>query len=510
MSKIKLPFFYLLIISAFFLYTFTQQAKSETNQCLAKCLEKYKILENSFLEISYKNENKRLYHSFEPWQYYTNKSFGKLYISNSQFLMNDTLKSKNLLYSISHFHDSTLEYQDYGDTLFQNASKIDYDNQIFDIARFSPTLLVQYFAKQTDSIYYSQENNLDIMKLEINSSIFKLYSDSKNNRIEKITKFYHHDIYGDVCDTILYLDFIRINQIDIAQKIVVSNILGKTKDSIELANIQIVPTIPQNLNFNKIFKKSKEIATSKDTISKSSKLTKVNPNIYLIEFPSTSSQSMLVEFASFFLAINSPLSIENGEKIIKYAKNIDSNKEIKYFVAGHFHPHYLGGLRAFVHNKSTILAAEANSDYIQFLANNSHSLKPDNLEKSKNKLQLQSIKDSLLIIDSTDSNSSNNPFRLQIYNIAANSNHCKDFFIFYFPSLNLLFEDELIWIKKDAPLEKASKRQIGLYESIKKLNLKVDNIIQSWPLGDKYNVKSNISFEELENSVKQTLDNPNK
>jgi hypothetical protein len=508
MSKINSSYFYALIIYAFFLCTFTQQAKSEIQKSLAKCLEKYKILDNSFLEISYKNENKRLYHSFEPWQYYTSKSFGKLYISNSQFFMNDTLKSKNLLYSVSHFNDSTLEYQDYGDTLFQNASKIDYDNQKFYIARFCPTLLVQYFAKHADSIYYSQENDLDIMQLEANSSIFKLFSDSQNNRIEKITKFYHHDIYGDVCDTIFYLDFIRINQIDIAQKIVVSNILGKTKDSIELANFQIIPTIPQNLNINKIFKKSKKIATSKDTISKSSTLTKLNPHIYLIEFPSTSSQSMLVEFASFFVAINSPLSIENGEEIIKYAKSSNSNKEIKYFVAGHFHPHYLGGLRAFVHNKSTILGAEANADYIQFLANNSHSLKQDNLEKSKNKIRLLNIKDSLLIIDSTDS--SVNPFRLQIYNIAANSNHCKDFFIFYFPSLNLLFEDELIWIKKDAPLEKASKRQIGLYESIKQLNLKVDNIIQSWPLGDKYNVKSNISFEELENSVKQNLNSPNK
>lgn len=56
-------------------------------------------------------------------------------------------------------------------------------------------------------------------------------------------------------------------------------------------------------------------------------------------------------------------------------------------------------------------------------------------------------------------------------------------------------------IKKDATLAKASKRQAGLYNAFKDLNLQVETVLQSWPLGENY-VKSEILFKELEESIK--------
>jgi len=60
---------------------------------------------------------------------------------------------------------------------------------------------------------------------------------------------------------------------------------------------------------------------------------------------------------------------------------------------------------------------------------------------------------------------------------------------------------EVSGIKKDATLVKASKRQAGLYNAFKDLNLQVETVLQSWPLGENY-VKSEILFKELEESIK--------
>ena len=106
--------------------------------------------------------------------------------------------------------------------------------------------------------------------------------------------------------------------------------------------------------------------------------------------------------------------------------------------------------------------------------------------------EIKQLKDKLKISDGN--------YEMEIYYIGKKSDHTVDYQVYYFPKEKLLFQDDLIWIKREGAIKKAGARQIGLYNAIKELNLKVDTIIQSWPVSD-YGVKTVIPFLDLEQSV---------
>jgi len=222
------------------------------------------------------------------------------------------------------------------------------------------------------------------------------------------------------------------------------------------------------------------------------KVEKYNDNIHFIELKHTDDRIMVVEFSDFLLVAESPLNSKNGELIISEAKKIAPNKPIKYFVFGHYHPHYLGGMRPFIHKGATIICSKANRDYVTYLANAPHTLSPDSLQIQPKPLQLEEIKDSLTITDGK--------FEMEIYYIGEKSEHTNDYLIYYFPTEKLLFEDDLVWIAKEGEMKKASGRQAGLYNAIMELGLKIETIIQSWPVAD-YRVKTVIPFADLEKSI---------
>lgn len=91
-------------------------------------------------------------------------------------------------------------------------------------------------------------------------------------------------------------------------------------------------------------------------------------------------------------------------------------------------------------------------------------------------------------------------FEMQIIHIGKLSDHTEDYLIYYFPSLKLIYEDDLCWILKNKELKAASSRQKGLYDAIQLHGLEVERIIQNWPV-DEYDVKTIFSFDELKRSV---------
>lgn len=178
--------------------------------------------------------------------------------------------------------------------------------------------------------------------------------------------------------------------------------------------------------------------------------------------------------------------------IISEANKIAPNKPIKYFVFGHYHPHYLGGIRSFIHRGAKIICSKADQEYVDYLASASHSLNPDNLQRQPKPLVFEEIKDSLTITDSK--------FEMKIYFIGKKSEHTNDYLVYYFPSEKLLFEDDLVWIAREGEIKKASGRQSGLYNAVMELGLDIKTIIQSWPVAD-YGVKTVIPFSDLEKSM---------
>jgi glyoxylase-like metal-dependent hydrolase (beta-lactamase superfamily II) len=207
----------------------------------------------------------------------------------------------------------------------------------------------------------------------------------------------------------------------------------------------------------------------------------------------TDDKAMVVEFKDFLLIAEAPGSTTNGELILREAKKIAPSKPVRYFVAGHHHADYMGGLRAFVSEGSQIICNNANREYIKYIANAPHTLNPDELQLHPKPLVLDTLVGNSKVI--TDGK-----LEMKIYWIGIKSQHTSDFMMYYFPAEKMLFEDDLTWIRKDGYQVKANVRQAALYNAIKELKLDVKTIIQSSPANSP-NVLSVIPFEELEKTL---------
>lgn len=468
----------------------TIQTNSPSNNILKNCWKRQVMpLKNNFLTFSYSEKRNELEHNFKPWQESSYNSTGTVWCNVDNFLKLDSLMYNGKKYnSKTQLNKSTLLFLDYGEKELFEVTENMYQNQIFKTTRYSPIGLINYFFHNKISADNETNNDFAVYKSKINKAFVKLYIRKSDNLLEKITILSYDELFGDVLSTFRYNDYSNIDNLSYPKTILIEKINGKVKDEVTISNsAEIIKQFYQLLEQPTDYKLKED-----KEITPEIKVEKYSDNIYFIELKHTDDRVMIVEFSDFLLVAEAPLNSKNGELIIREAKKIAPNKPIKYFVFGHHHPHYLGGMRPFIYKGAKIICSKTNQEYVTYLANATHSLSPDSLQVQPKPLLIKEIKDSLSITDGK--------FDMQIYFIGEKSEHTNDYLIYYFPKEKLLFEDDLVWIAREGEIKKASRRQAGLYNAIIELGLNIDTIIQSWPVED-YGVKTVIPFTDLEKSM---------
>ncbi len=442
------------------------------------------------MTFSYHEKLNELEHTFEPWEQTNYTGKGTVWISTDSFYKSDTLLKvarNKTYYSKTQFSKTDLLFLDYGDKdLFAVTQNMFLDHN-FKTARYSPVTLINYFFQQKVSAGKENNNDFAVYKTTINKSIVKLYIRKSDNLLDKVTVLSADELFGDVLSTFTYSDYSAANNFSYPKTIQIEKINGKVKDEVKISTASLTNEIPRLLDRPADYKIKEETETKPEI-----KVEKYSNNIYFIELKHTDDRVMVVEFSNFLLVAEAPLNSKNGELIISEAKKIAPKKPIKYFVFGHYHPHYLGGMRPFIHKRATILCSKSDEEYVKYLANAPHGLDPDSLQLQFEPLQTKEIKDSLTITEGE--------FEMKIYFIGKKSEHTNDYLIYYFPTEKLLFEDDLVWIAKEGTIKKASGRQAGLYNAVKELHVDIKTIVQSWPVSD-HGVKTIIPFEDLEKSM---------
>ena len=467
----------------------TLQANAGPKNYLEKCWNKQvKPLEGQYLTFSYIENRNELEHSFEPWQLTNYNSTGIVWCNADNFVKSDSLTFQKKKYtSKTQLNKSTLLFLDFGDKDLFTVTQNTFLDQTFSTARYSPIKLINYFIQQ--KIYPDKENNNDfaIYKTTINKTIVKLYIRKSDNLLGKVTALNYDELFGDVLSTFIYSDYSTVDKLSYPKTIQIEKTNGKVKDEVKISTANLLNEVP------KLLDKPADYTLKENTEEKPEiQVEKYSDNIYFIELKHTDDRIMMIEFNDFLVVAEAPLNSKNGELIISEAKKIAPNKPIKYFVFGHYHPHYLGGMRPFIHKGTKIICSKVNKEYVTYLANAPHTLFPDSLQLQPQPLLIEEIKDSLTITDGK--------FEMKIYFIGKKSEHTNDYLIYYFPSEKLLFQDDLVWIAKEGEIKKAGARQAGLYNAVKELGLDIKTIVQSWPVAD-YGVKTVIPFADLEKSM---------
>lgn len=440
--------------------------------------------EEKLAQFTFTQEFKNLGHNSEPWETTNYMGMGTFWINETIFLKQDTLVNTrgNKYASTTDLRNKTLLYQDYGEKSLMTITIDDYHQKLISTARYTPYYLLQKGIETLPTI----SENFAIYSVQLGKSYLKIFLDQTINQVSQISVLSYDELYGDVTTSYSYSKYKNKDNLAYPTSILIQKINGKVTEQVTIQNMKWTDATLRLLDKPEDYAFSLPNKKTEPEI----KVTHYNDYIYFMDLPHTDDRVMLVEFEEYLLIAEAPINPKNGDLIIAEAKKIAPNKPIKYFIFGHHHPHYLGGLRSFVHEGSTILCTEISADYVRYIAEASHTLQPDNLELSPKPLHYETITDSLSIGKNQ---------KMIIYFIGEKSAHTKDYLIYYFPNDNLLFQDDLCWIPNEGPLRKSGARQSGLYQSIIDLDLKVETIIQSWPVNSR-KVKTIIPFSDLEKS----------
>jgi hypothetical protein len=477
----------LTFLSFLLAYPLSISAKDDLKLCWQKQVAS---LNTQYLTLTFDEKINSFEHSFEPWQQTLRVAKGTVWTNSNSFLKFDTMTntvSKRTYISKTQLNDKTVLFLDYGDKDLFGVTKSMYCDKIIGTARYSGITLIDYFYKQKIKPAKESTKDLAIYETKIHQTIVKLFIRKSDNLLEKITALSDDELFGDALSSFIYKNYASENGVFYAKSINIEKINGKLKDEVTVSKASLNKTVTKLLDEPAGYSLKEDEAFKPDI-----KTEKYSPNIHFLELKHTDDRVMIVEFKDFLLVAESPLTSKNGELIINEAKKIAPNKPIKYFVFGHYHAHYLGGVRPFVHKGVTVICSKEDQPYVSYLATNPHTLQPDSLQMQPKALKTSEIKDSMTISDGN--------FEMKIYKIGDKSQHTNDYLVYYFPSEKMLFEDDLVWIAKEGEMRKASGRQAGLYNALIELKLDIKTIIQSWPINE-MRVKTVIPFADLEKSM---------
>jgi glyoxylase-like metal-dependent hydrolase (beta-lactamase superfamily II) len=467
-------------ITTFFLF------QSCTSKSYLKMSPSLLSKSEDLVAFKFKEEFKELGHNSKPWETSDFLGNGIFWLNANTFLKHDTLvSSRGRKYvSKTEFRNQEYLFHDYGDQELMPLTEDMYFEKVINSARYSPAIIQEIFIKNESE---EDTKTKDFYSLKIGSYLVKLFLNPKSELVEKITYLSYDELYGDVTTSFFYSSYLSFEGYTYPSEIRIEKYNGKVIDKVDVLAFGVVKKDFKLLEKPVDYKLAEPKAEGKPVFQ----VTKYNDYIHFIDLEHTDDRVMVVEMEDYMIVAEAPLNVKNGELIIAEAKKIAPTKPIKYFVFGHHHPHYLGGLRAFVNEGATVLCTDLNKEYVEYIANASHSLEPDKLHNDPNKLKTQIVSDSLVLGKSN---------AMVIYFIGDKSAHTVDYLMYYFPKDKLLFQDDLCWIPSEGPITKAGARQTGLFNAIKDLNIEVETIIQSWPVTG-HKVKTIIPFTDLEESI---------
>jgi len=199
----------------------------------------------------------------------------------------------------------------------------------------------------------------------------------------------------------------------------------------------------------------------------------VAPGVWSVELKDIGSRTLVVEFADYLAVIEAAVGSANGERIVDVVKRRWPSKPIRYFLFSHHHPHYVGGVRAFIAEGATIVTTPGNEAVVRAAAARPFTIQPDRLARSPRKPDIRVFTKRFELADSTN--------RLVAIDIGDRSDHTAEFAIFWLPKQKVLFETEQGWVTVDGKL-RASRRAKTLLHTLEEEKVTADWFVQSWPM----------------------------
>lgn len=440
----------------------------------------------------------RLGHFRRPWYTMTTNSAGSFLLSDagSAFYATDstTFGGPNVYSSFTYCCDTTLAVVDYGDTAPRKTTTSDRIDFLYTVSTMTPVFLLRDFLAEdvaSSLVRYASGTMDTVVYRRKDNYLVSMVLDATSKEVRSAWWQYADDMYGDVTATVTFSDYDAPEEGGFRFPTrIVERYLGMDANVVTVGSSQeafdrrrITALIPPDYR----------IESDRPSATREISRFDYNDNIHFVDLKHANSRVAVVEFRDFLVVTGAPLNAENGELIVQEARRIAPGKPIRYFVFGHHHPHYLGGVRALVHAGATIVTTPIDTAYIRQLVDFDHKIEPDSLQLSPKPLTFD-VFDTMRVI-------SDGEMEMRLIFIGSMSKHTEDYVIYYFPREKMVLQDDLVYMRNDNPHAPAGPMQRGLYDAIVQHGLDVDVIYQSWMINSR-SVKTVIPFDDLQQSIR--------
>jgi glyoxylase-like metal-dependent hydrolase (beta-lactamase superfamily II) len=179
-----------------------------------------------------------------------------------------------------------------------------------------------------------------------------------------------------------------------------------------------------------------------------------------------SHNSVLLEYPTYLVMIEAPLTEARSLAVIEEAKKLAPNKPIKYLINTHNHFDHSGGVRTYVAEGATVITNEMNIPFYEKAWSAPRTLAPDNLSKTPRKPEFIPVKEKYVLNDGGRT--------LEIYHIDGDT-HNAGLMMVYLPKEKILVEaDDFTPDAPGVPAPSGPRPHIfisNLYKDIQKLKL---------------------------------------
>jgi hypothetical protein len=214
--------------------------------------------------------------------------------------------------------------------------------------------------------------------------------------------------------------------------------------------------------------------THPDTLVDEPEIVPLAPGVWSADMEDIGSRTLIVEFADHLAMIEFAVGSANGERLVDAARRRWPQKPIRYALFSHYHPHYLGGIRAMIAEGATVVTTPGNEALVRTMAALPFTIQPDRLARSPRPLSIQTFSDRFELADSTN--------ELVAFNYGERSQHTDEFVVFWLPRAKLLFESSLGWYRAADGKSRVSARTAPLLAWADEQKLDVRRVVQSWPM----------------------------
>jgi glyoxylase-like metal-dependent hydrolase (beta-lactamase superfamily II) len=194
---------------------------------------------------------------------------------------------------------------------------------------------------------------------------------------------------------------------------------------------------------------------------------KISDNVYTVT--AGGYNVLVVGFKDYVFVMESPGNDNVSRQAIEQIKKIFPDKPIRYIAVTHHHDDHAGGLRAYIAEGATVIAAPGEKTFFERVAKSKFTIDPDSLARNPKELKIETLEKGRRVL-------SDGTTTVEILDIGSGP-HAEEMLVAYLPNEKMIFQGDLLNrpANGDAPI--ANDTTVHFAKWLENSKLAVEKII---------------------------------